>query len=61
MWNKEEGTLSLLLEYAESDLAAVIKKQCGALCKNPFAYLYYWHEMLQVVKVMRVCMCGVCV
>ena len=62
IWNKDEGVLSLLLEYAESDLAAVIKKQCGAQCRNPFAYLYYWHEMLQVVKVsvcvrVYVCVC----
>ena len=46
-WDKEEGVLSLLLEYGETDLATIISNSGPSL---PTA-LYFWNEMLRIMNV----------
>ena len=47
-WDKQEGVLYLLLEYAEMDLNAVIR---NVTHHRMATAIYFWNEMLQVVKV----------
>ena len=46
-WDKKESILYLLLEYAETDLASIIKNQEPSI---PTA-LYFWNEMLRIMTV----------
>ena len=48
-YNKQEGVIHLLLEYAEMDLNAVLKSHT-ATNQMP-TVLYFWNQMLEVVKV----------
>ena len=48
-YNKQEGVLYLLLEYAEMDLNAVIKNWNRA--NHMLNVLYFWNQMLLAVKV----------
>ena len=48
-FNKQEGVLYLLLEYAEMDLNAVLKSHTTA--NRMATVLYFWNQMLEVVKV----------
>lgn len=50
-YNKQEGVLYLLLEYAEMDLNAVIKKWNRS--NHMINVLYFWSQMLLAVKVRR--------
>lgn len=47
-WDKQEGVLHLLLEYAEMDLDTVIRSRSHG---RMAAAVYFWNEMLQIVKV----------
>ncbi|CAI8048691.1 Serine/threonine-protein kinase mph1 [Geodia barretti] len=48
-WDKEEGVLSLLLEYGETDLAAIIRDIGPSL---PTAS-YFWGHMLRILKIIH--------
>lgn len=53
MWDKQECSLYILLEYAEMDLKAAIKSHGGWMCGvNPMsAVRYFWNQMVRIVKV----------
>ena len=46
-WDKKEGILYLLLEYADTDLAAVIKNSGPSISTA----LYFWNQMLRILVV----------
>ena len=52
-WDKREGTLNLVLEFGETDLAAFLRSRGpnNPLKDDPALLLYLWKQMLSIVKV----------
>ena len=48
-WDKKEGILHLLLEYTDTDLAAVIRNSGPSMSTA----LYFWNEMLRIVVIIH--------